>query len=484
MVGTDSAPESDSGQDRLGAAAPENGVTSQGGRMMDRSAWVTDANAALLTDLYELRMLQAYWKEEMVGEAVFSLFVRRLPRERNYLLACGLADALHYLEHLRFTREALEYLGTLPGFSRAFLSWLEGFRFTGDVYAAPEGTPVFANEPILEVVAPIAEAQLVETFIMNQVHFQTVVASKAARVVHAAQGRAVIDFGLRRMHGADAGLKSARAFHIAGVTGTSNVLAGCVYGVSLAGTMAHSFVQAFDREIDALRAFARLYPGTTLLVDTYDTIAGVEHVVELARELGDEFRVHAVRLDSGDLPHLAVRARRILDDAGLRNVEIFASASLDEHQIAELLERGAPIAAFGVGTRMGVPPDAPAVDIVYKLTEYSGEGRTKLSPGKGILPGRKQVFRVEEDGRAVRDIIARHDEAHAGRPLLRKVLEGGRRLDDDATDLGAARGRARWEIARLPDRIQEIRPADPPYPVEVSQALTSWQREIAGYYRG
>ncbi|MGH7572283.1 MAG: nicotinate phosphoribosyltransferase [Gemmatimonadota bacterium] len=447
--------------------------------MSAREPWVDDASAALLTDLYQLTMLQAYWREEMVEEAVFSLFARRLPRPRNYLLACGLDDVLHYLESMRFTPEALDYLSTFDQFSAEFLKRLERFRFTGEVHAVPEGTPVFANEPILEVIAPIPEAQLVETFIMNQVHLQTVLASKAARVVEAARGRAVVDFGLRRMHGTDAGMKAARAFHVAGVDATSNVLAGRTYGLHVTGTMAHSYVQAHDDEMDAFRAFARLYPATTLLVDTYDTLDGVRMVASLAREMGDAFTVRAIRLDSGDLVELANEARRILDGAGLERVEIFASGGLDEHEIDRMVSAGAPITGFGVGTGMGVSADAPSLDIAYKLTSYAGRGRLKLSPGKPILPGRKQVFRVEENGHAVRDVIARAEEDLSGRALLVPVMRDGERLPAGRGDLGEARSRAREEIGRLPARIRGLEPADPPYPVGLSEALERYLDEVA-----
>lgn len=483
--------------------------------MSERAAdRVTDANAALLTDLYELTMVQAYWILGLRDEAVFSLFARRLPTRRNYLLACGLDDALHYLETLHFTPEALSYLATLPHFREDFLEWLEGFRFTGSVYAVPEGTPIFDEEPILEVVAPLPEAQLVETFLLNQVQLQTVLASKAARVVSAARGRAVVDFGLRRTQGTDAGLRGARAYYIAGIDATSNLLAGQIYGIPVAGTMAHSYVQAFDRELDAFRAFARIYPETTLLVDTYDTLAGVRRVVELAHELGPEFRVRAVRLDSGDLAALSMRAREILDAAGLEEVEIFASGGLDEDEIARLLSCGAPIDGFGVGTALSVSKDAPALDIAYKLTSYAGRGRTKLSPGKRILPGRKQIFRVEEGGHAVRDILARYDEDAPGRPLLRQFMASGRRLAEGEVGMAGegsvprgadevekvdqaggagpaerydlammrARARARAEIALLPERIQGISPADPPYPVQVSAALEAELAEATRRY--
>lgn len=451
--------------------------------MRRASAWVDDAGAALLTDLYQLTMLQAYWREGMAGDAVFSLYYRTLPEARNYLLACGLDDALHYLETLRFGDDALEFLAGRGELSREFLDWLGELRFAGDVWALPEGTPVFPEEPLLEVRAPIAQAQLVESFVMNQVHFQTVLASKAARMVAAARGRAVVDFGLRRMHGADAAMKGARAYHVAGLAATSNVLAGRVYGVPIAGTMAHSYVQAHDDELAAFRAFAELYPETVLLVDTYDTLDGVRKVVELARELGERFRVRAVRLDSGDLAALASEARRILDAAGLERVELFASGGLDEHRIAELVERGAPIDGFGVGTRMGVSEDAPALDMAYKLTDYAGQGRLKLSPGKRILPGRKQVYRVEEgageERTAVRDVIARADEEGVpGRPLLVQVMAGGERLAAGRATLEQARERARDEIGRLPERLRALEPADPPYPVEVSAGLRELQEQV------
>lgn len=439
---------------------------------------VDEGSAALLTDLYQLTMLQAYRAEGLGGRAVFSLFVRRLPSGRNFLLACGLDDVLHYLETLRFSDDALRFLRSRPEFRSEFVDWLAELRFTGDVFAVPEGTPIFAGEPILEVEAPLPEAQLAETFLMNQVHLQTVLASKGARVVAAARGRPVVDFGLRRTQGTDAGLKAAKAFYVAGVAATSNVLAGRVYGIPIAGTMAHSYIQAHDDELEAFRAFARLYPETVLLVDTYDTLAGVRKVIELARELGEAFRVRGVRLDSGDLAELARQARRLLDEAGLERVRIFASGSLDEWEIDALLRRGAPIDAFGVGTRMGVSHDAPYLDMAYKLVEYEGRGRVKLSPGKRVLPGRKQVYRLEEDGVARGDVIAAADEeVSGGRPLLRKVMEGGRRLE--VGDLEAARKRAREEIARLPEPVRGLAPADPPLPVRISERLAAAAREAA-----
>jgi nicotinate phosphoribosyltransferase len=325
----------------------------------------------------------------------------------------------------------------------------------------------------MEVEAPIAEAQLVETFVMNQIHLQTVLASKAARVVAAARGRAVVDFGLRRVHGIDAGLKAARAFHIAGVRGTSNVAAGQAYGLPLAGTLAHSYIQAHDDEREAFRRFAALYPGTVLLVDTYDTVEGVRRVVDVAREMGPAFRISGVRLDSGDLADLSVKTRRMLDEAGLRDVTIFASGGLDEEQIDALLAAGAPIDAFGVGTDMGVSRDAPTLDIAYKLVEYGGKPRAKLSTGKVLLPGRKQVFRVEQAGMMAYDVLGRRDEASAGRPLLERVLEGGRRTAAGRVGLSEIRARAEAEIARLPRRLRGLDPASPPFEVKTSDALAA-----------
>ena len=436
-----------------------------------RRAWVTDANAALLTDLYQLKMLQAYLREGLVETAVFDLFARRLPRQRNYLVAAGLDDALHYLETMTFSAEALEYIASLPQFSREFVDYLATFRFRGDVYAAPEGTVVFAEEPIIEVVAPVHEAQLVESFLLNQIHFQTVVASKAARVVSAAGGRPVIEFGLRRLHGTDAGMKAARAAYIAGVAATSNVLAAQVYGIEPSGTMAHSYIEAHEDEYSAFREYVALYPDTVLLVDTYDTLHSVREVVRLARELGPEFRLSAIRLDSGDIATLAKDARQILDEGGLPQVEIFVSGSLDEYIVAELLEKGAPIDAFAVGTHMGISADAPYVDSAYKLVAYGGRGRMKLSTGKTILPGRKQVFRTGEGSDDAHDVIALHEETLPGRPLLLPVMRGGKRLPAGRATLSEARDFARDELARLPARLHSLAPADPAYRVETSPAL-------------
>jgi nicotinate phosphoribosyltransferase len=439
---------------------------------------------ALFTDMYELTMLQAYVAENMHEESVFSLFVRRLPPRRKYLVACGLDTALEYLENLCFPREALDYLADEGSYTDEFLKWLEGFRFTGDVYAAPEGTPLFAEEPLLEVVAPIPEAQIAETFVMNQVHFQTMIASKVSRLKTAAGDAAVVDFGARRMHGIDAGLKAARAGYIAGLAATSNMLAGKVYGIPVSGTMAHSYVQAHEDELAAFRAFARLYGATVLLVDTYDTLEGVRKVVQLAREMGDAFAVQAVRLDSGDLAELARATREILDSAGLQQVGIFASGSLDDASIAAIVDSGAPIQGFGVGTALGVSEDAPALDIAYKLTSYAGAGRLKLSTGKRTLPGRKQVFRVEEGDRAVGDVIARVAEEQAGRPLLHQVMRGGERVTSAVESLDDKRERARRELLRLPPHVLSLDPQTPSYPVDLSPGMRAYLEEVKAAVAG
>ncbi|MGE0229922.1 MAG: nicotinate phosphoribosyltransferase [Dehalococcoidia bacterium] len=431
---------------------------------------------ALFTDLYELTMMQAYYAEGLTETAAFDLSVRTLPAERNFLIACGIEEVLDYLEGLRFTPEAIAYLETLGLFERAFLDRLAGFRFTGTVMAVPEGTPVFAGEPLLEVIAPLPEAQLVETYILNRVTAGTVLASKAVRSVIAAEGRTVVDFGQRRTHGVDAGLTAARASYIAGFAGTSSVLAGQRYGIPVVGTMAHSYIQAHDTEAEAFRAFVRAYPETTLLVDTYDTVEGVREVCRIAGELGDAFRVRAIRLDSGDLAALAHEARCILDEAGLQRVRIVASGGLDEEGIARLRASGAPIDTFAVGTHVGVSIDRPVLDTVYKLAEYAGDGRIKLSPEKVTLPGRKQVYRRYEGGTAAGDTVGLASERLDGTPLLVEVMRDGRRVPRGDAGLEGARRRAAEALATLPARLRSIERTAEPYAVDVSERL---QAELA-----
>jgi nicotinate phosphoribosyltransferase len=409
---------------------------------------------ALATDLYQLTMAQAYWLEVMDETAVFDLFVRELPPGRHFLIAAGLEHALNALESFHFTERDLEYLESLGMFRREFLADLAGLRFRGEVYALPEGTPVFPAEPLLEVEAPLAQAQLVETTLINQLHLPTLVASKTALLLQAARGRPVVDFGLRRAHGIEAGVKAARAAYLAGAASSSDLLAGRSYGLPVAGTMAHSYVLAHDDELESFRRFAEIYPQTVLLVDTYDTLDGVRKVVELSRELGRQFRVRGIRIDSGDLATLSREARNILDRAGLEQVSIFASGDLDEKRIADLVQGEAPLDAFGVGTHLVTSADAPFLNCAYKLVEYAGVPRMKLSSGKATLPGRKQIFRRRDNARYAGDLIARHDETHPGERMLQRVMSEGRRVAQ-TPDLGRAREYCRAQIASLPVPVIE-----------------------------
>lgn len=433
---------------------------------------------ALFTDLYELTMAQAYQTEHMDQLAVFELVFRKLPRNRNYIVASGFEDVLNFLTTFRFTSDDLDYLRQRGEFSEEFLRCLESLRFTGDAYAVPEGTLVFPNEPLLQVIAPIIEAQLIETFVLNQVHFQSLAATKAARIVAAAGGRTIIDFGSRRAHGTDAAVKVARATYLAGGSGTSNVLAGKMYGIPIFGTMAHSYIQAHDDEFESFEHFAALYPETTLLVDTYDTLEGVRKVIELSRKLGSQFRVRAVRLDSGDLGGLAASTREMLDGAGLRNMQIFASSGLDEYKIQKLVNSGAPIDAFGVGTKLAVMEDAPDLDMAYKLVEYGGKGRFKLSTKKLLYPGRKQVFRQVKNERMVRDVIGRFDESLPGKPLLQPLLLQGQAAT--RIEIKESRRRLRRELELLPNHLQKLEPAPHPYPVRFSERLQADLHAIRG----
>lgn len=427
----------------------------------------------LLTDLYQLTMLHTYYAHDMRETAVFELFVRKLPPERNFMMAAGLEQALDFLEGLRFGPEELEWVANSGLFSADFVKQLETFRFTGEVHAMPEGTIFFPEEPILRVIAPLPEAQLVESRLLNLVHFQTLIATKAARTVLAAAGRQLVDFGLRRAHGAEAGLYAARAAYIAGYSGTATVLAGARFGIPVFGTMAHSFVQAHDDEAQAFIDFARTFPRSTVfLVDTYDTQAAVRKVAALAPRLRQEgILVKGVRLDSGDLGALAKSARRILDEAGLEGTIIFASGNLDEYRIEELLAGGAPIDGFGVGTSLVTSADAPYLDAVYKLQEYAGKARRKRSTAKATWPGRKQVYRTcDGRGRFERDVVTVEGDAQSGEPLLAPVMKNGRRLNA-AEDLGTIRQRAAEQLARLPEALRGLRAAPAPYRVEIAPAL-------------
>jgi nicotinate phosphoribosyltransferase len=439
--------------------------------------FVDETSMSLLTDLYELTMCASYLENSMENEtATFDLFIRKLPPNRSYFVFAGLEQVLLFLENIKFSEEQLGYLGK-QRLKKEFLEYLRNFKFTGEVWSVPEGTIVFPEEPLIRVTAPIIEAQLIETFILNTVNLQTMIATKASRVVCAAQGRPVIEFGLRRTQGTDAGMKAARCSYLAGASGTSNVLAGMKYGVPIYGTMAHSYVMFFDHEIDSFRAFARAFPeASTFLIDTYDDLKGAQNAAVVAKELEKKgHRLNAVRLDSGDLLGLSRKVRRILDHNGLNYVNIFASGDLDEYAIEELVRGEARIDAFGVGTRMSTSCDRPYVDIVYKLSGKTERGvfvpAMKLSKGKATLPSRKQIFRQKNrNGRWVKDIIGLEDEEIPGERLLTKVLEKGRIVHDVPT-LEEARSTALRNLLELPERYKRLTHA-PLYPVELSRELS------------
>ena len=436
-----------------------------------------ESNSLLLTDLYQLTMLQAYLDQGMTGTAVFEFFVRKLPPQRNFLMAAGLAQVLDFLEGLQILPKEVDWLAGCGRFHRRFVDTLQSLQFTGDIDAMPEGTLFFADEPILRVTAPLPQAQLVETRIINLLQFQTLVASKAVRLRLAAPTKLLVDFGLRRAHGAEAGLLSARASYLAGLNGSSTVLAGLKWGIPLFGTMAHAFVQAHDRETDAFENFARSHPqAATLLIDTFDTEAAARSLVPLAHKLArDGIRIQGVRIDSGDLADHARRVRAILDEGGLPGVTIFASGNLDEDRVAALLASDAPIDGFGIGTRMNTSADQPYLDCVYKLQEYAGLARRKRSEGKATWPGRKQVYRrFDADGRMAGDLLTTLDDTPAGTPLLMPVMRQGRRLARSPA-LDVLRKSASDGLLALPDRLRELAPAPVPYAVTVSGAL----RELA-----
>jgi nicotinate phosphoribosyltransferase len=427
---------------------------------------------ALLVDLYELTMADSYLAEGIDERpATFQLFCRRMPAGWGYLVAGGIEAALDHLEAFRFTGDELAYLEATGLFSPPFLERLERLRFCSEVRALREGTVFFPHEPVLEVRGSLLEAQLVETALINLVHLSTLMASRAARCVDAAAGRRLVEFGLRRAHGGESGLEVARSSYLAGFDATSNVLAGQQYGIPVAGTMAHSYVESFRSEREAFAAFLRAYPrGTTLLIDTYDTVEGARRAAEAARHVaasgGD---LAAVRLDSGDLLELSRAVRRILDEEGLADVTIFATGNLDEHSIARLLDEGAPIDGFGIGTRLSAAAGAPYFDLVYKLVELDGRGVMKLSAAKATLPGSKQVWRRSEAGGFVGDLVALADEEppEAAEPLLEHALVDGRRVTSSTLDERRARASAQRAALPAGSRLLEAET----YPVEVSSGL-------------
>ncbi len=388
-------------------------------------------DSSLLVDLYELTMAQSYFCHRVKAQATFDLFVRDLPENRSYFLFAGLEDVLRYLKNLKFTQEDLDYLERL-GFSEDFLTYLGKLRFHGEVWAVPEGTIFFPNEPVIRITGSLIETQIAESFLLNTINLSTMIATKASRIVLAAQGKGVYDFSLRRTHGVDAALKAARCAFIAGFRGTSNVLASKLYGIPAVGTMAHSFVMSFSKEKEAFRAIFETFPEKcTLLVDTYDTKEGISNAIRVAKEFKAKGHLlKSIRLDSGNIFKFSRLARAMLDAEDFREVRIFASGDLDEYRISSLVKEGALVDDFGVGTKMGVSSDAPSVDVIYKIAEVANEAGVflptmKLSEGKVTLPGRKQVFRIfDKKGLITRDIIGLENE-DLGEPLLKRVMQAG-----------------------------------------------------------
>jgi nicotinate phosphoribosyltransferase len=435
----------------------------------------------LFTDLYQLTMAQSYVEHRKNRLATFSLFIRKYPPNRTFFVAAGLSTVLDYLEHVQFPPSTLDYLRQTGRFSEAFLTYLSTWQFRGDVWALPEGTVFFVNEPVLEVTAPIIDAQLVESFLVNAIHLQTLIATKAARCVQAAQGHRLMDFALRRTHGTDAAMKVARASYLAGFDSTSNVLAGRHYGIPIAGTMAHSYVTCFADEIEAFRSFAHTFPQqTVLLIDTYDTITGAKRAAEVGQEMAQRGqRLLGVRLDSGDMTALSKQVRNILDTAGLPEVQIVASGGFDEYAIAQAIQDDACIDVFGVGTKMGVAADAPYYDMAYKLVKYDGRPIMKLSSGKATLVEEKQVWRCTSDSHDVEDIIAlRHERLDQPdlHPLLTSVMRD-RRVLQPLPSLKASRAYHADQMARLPEPYKTLHHGET-YPVRLSAALENTQQQV------
>lgn len=445
--------------------------------------FVDEKDVSVLTDFYELTMCAGYFENQKREIATFDLFIRKLPPNRSYFVFAGLEQVLLFIKNMKFTEEQLEYLRTQK-LREGFLDYLRKFKFSGEVLAVPEGTIVFPNEPLIRVTAPIIEAQIIETFLLNTVNLQTTISSKASRVSYSAKGRPVIEFGLRRTQGTDAGMKAARCSYIAGCNGTSNVLAGMKYGIPIFGTMAHSYIMFFDSEIEAFRAFTKVFPcNSTLLIDTYNDLEGAKNATIIAKELEKQGqRLGGVRLDSGDLMNLSKKVRAILDNAGLDYIKILASGDLDEYKLEQLLERGAEIDAFGVGTRMSTSSDRPYIDVVYKLSgRVENEVFTptmKLSKGKVTLPGRKQVFRqTDKKERYSGDIIGLENEKINGKPLLIKMIENGK-LIYGIPPLEEVRSYVSKELARFPDNLKKLKHAST-YPVQLSPKLLDVKRQLS-----
>ena len=441
---------------------------------------MTPSSSPLLTDLYELNMIQAYLDRGENGEAVFEFFVRRLPARRSFLLAAGLADAIDYLTTLHFSDAEIDWLKSTGRFNQSLFDYLAGFRFTGDVHAIPEGSVCFPSEPLIRITAPLPQAQLVETRLINILHYQTLVASKAARMVLAAPGKILSDFGLRTAHGAEAGLFSARASYIAGFAGAANVLAGKRYGIPIVGTMAHSYVQVHDDETQAFENFARARPeGVILLIDTYDTEQGARKVVELAPRLkADGITIRGVRIDSGDLITNAHKVRRILDEGGLREVIILVSGGINEDILQGIMKARTPIDGFGIGVNLAASLDVPALDCAYKLQSYVGRPKRKLSEGKATWPGAKQVWRTyDADGRMRGDILSLETDRQPGEPLIVPVMRAGK-LIASLPALAQIREHAALDLKRLAGPLARLESGFE-YTVQMADALRALAEQIS-----
>ncbi|MBU4473166.1 MAG: nicotinate phosphoribosyltransferase [Candidatus Omnitrophica bacterium] len=442
-------------------------------------------NLSLLVDLYELTMAECYFHYKKDTLATFDLFVRALPINRSYLVAAGLEDILNYIKRLEFSKEDINYLRSKKIFSDGFLKYLSKFKFKGDTWALPEGTIFFADEPVVRVTASIIEAQIIESFLLNTINLQTMIASKASRVVSAVKEKRVYDFSLRRTHGSDAGVKAARSSYIAGFSGTSNVLAAKLYKIPVVGTMAHSFVMSFKHELDSFLAYSNTFAeDAILLVDTYDTRKGIENAIDTGLYLkAKRHCLQGIRLDSGNIISLSKLARRMLDKAGLKFVRIFASGNLDEFKIRQMLQAGAPVDSFGVGTNMGTSIDAPSLDVIYKISEVTDEDgkfmpTMKLSKGKVTYPGRKQIFRIKDKkGRFVKDVLGLEKEKINAIPLLIKVVEKGK-IIYKFPSLDKIRRRLTENLRRMPDRLEEVC-SRYKYPVVVSLQLRKLRRTLA-----
>jgi len=429
-------------------------------------------NISLLTDLYEITMAYSYFKSNRNEISTFELFIRNLPKNRNFLVSAGIDDIIKIISEFHFTDDDIKYLKSLKLFSDDFLDYLKNFKFKGDVWAIPSGQIYFPNEPVIRITADRISAQLLETIILNQFNFQSMIASKCARIIISSRGIPCIDFSPRRDHGIDSALKVAKVSYICNFIGTSNVLAGKIFNIPVYGTMAHSYIMSFSDEETAFREFLKYFEEPVLLIDTYDTIEGAKKVIKLLKE---GYKIKGVRIDSGDLVELSKKVKQIFKNEGF-DIKIFLSGDLDEYVIDEILSKGAIADAFGVGTKMGTSSDAPYLNGVYKLVEDEYGFKIKTSPGKITLPGKKQVYRIYKNGIMEKDIIALEDEKCEGIPLLKKYIENGNVLEYE--NIENSRKFFKENLSTLPDYLKTTRKSEIDYPIEVSDKLLKIKQEL------